>query len=127
LLLTPNREELDELGRTLGIDAIIDSSMQVARELAAVITCFGDVTAHDGRRWRAAAATPGLGTSGSGDVLAGLAAGASARCGDPVQAACWATYVHGAAGNRLSDRFGTTSFIARELLAEVPHVLAGLD
>ena len=127
LLLTPNRDELAELARLLRVDANIDPSMPVARELAGVVTCFGDVTAYDGRRWRAVAATPGLGTSGSGDVLAGLAAGAAARCGDPAQAACWATYVHAAAGNRLSDRFGTTSFIARELLAEVPYVLANLD
>jgi hydroxyethylthiazole kinase-like uncharacterized protein yjeF len=127
LVLTPNREELDELARSLGIDAAVDPSPPVARELAGVITCFGDVTAYDGRRWRATPATPGLGTSGSGDVLAGLAAGAAARCGDPAQAACWSTYVHASAGNRLSDRFGTISFIARELLAEVPYVLANLD
>jgi NAD(P)H-hydrate repair Nnr-like enzyme with NAD(P)H-hydrate dehydratase domain len=57
-------------------------------------------------------------------VLAGLAVGAAARCGDPAKAACWATYVHGSTGNRLSERFGTISFIARELLDEVPHVLA---
>lgn len=124
LLVTPNRDELDELARLLRIDATIDPSMPVARELAGVLTCFGDVTAYDGRRWRAAPATPGLGTSGSGDVLAGLAAGAAARCGDPAQAACWATYVHAAAGNRLSDRFGEASFIARELLTEVPYVLS---
>jgi NAD(P)H-hydrate repair Nnr-like enzyme with NAD(P)H-hydrate dehydratase domain len=57
-------------------------------------------------------------------VLAGLAAGAAARCGDPAKAACWATYVHGSTGSRLSERLGSISFIARELLDEVPHVLA---
>ena len=127
LLCTPNRDELDEMATSLGIDEGADPAMTASRELGAVITCFGDVTSYDERRWRAEAATPGLGTSGSGDVLAGLAAGAAARCGDPAQAACWATYVHGSAGNRLSERFGTMSFIARELLDEVPHALAKLD
>jgi ADP-dependent NAD(P)H-hydrate dehydratase len=127
LLLTPNRDELAELVNSLGIDKNAEPSMAASREMGAVITCFGDVTSCDERRWRAEAATPGLGTSGSGDVLAGLAVGAAARCGDAAQAACWATFVHGSAGNRLSERFGTMSFIARELLDEVPQVLLKLD
>ncbi len=128
LVLTPNRDELNDLVDALAIEAEADNPAgAVSEELGAVITCFGDVTSYDGRHWRAADATPGLGTSGSGDVLAGLVAGAAARCGDPAQAACWATYVHAVAGDRLSERLGTMSFIARELLDEVPHVLATLD
>jgi ADP-dependent NAD(P)H-hydrate dehydratase len=127
VVLTPNRDELKELAVLLEIQNSANPSMAASRELGAVITCFGDVTSHDDRMWRADAETPGLGTSGSGDVLAGLTAGAAARCGDPAQAACWATYVHASAGSRLSERLGTTSFIARELLSEVPHVLARLD
>ncbi len=127
LLLTPNRDEMQKLINSLGLGHGNDPAMAAARELGAVITCFADVTSHDDRRWQAKPSTPGLGTSGSGDVLAGLAAGAAARCGDPAQAACWATFVHGAAGNQLSERFGTTSFIARELLDEVPRILATFD
>jgi ADP-dependent NAD(P)H-hydrate dehydratase len=127
LLLTPNRDELDDIADSLGIDKQIDVLMEASSQLGAVITCFGDVASYDGRRWQASPAKPGLGTSGSGDVLAGLAAGAAARCGDPAQAGCWATYVHGAAGSQLSERDGTVSFVARELLDEVPHVLAKLD
>jgi hydroxyethylthiazole kinase-like uncharacterized protein yjeF len=128
LVLTPNRDELQNLVAALGVtESDDDAATRAAEELGAVITSFGDVTSFDERRWRATAATPGLGTSGSGDVLAGLVAGAAARCGDPAQAACWATYVHGTTGNRLSERLGTMSFIARELLDEVPHVLAELE
>ena len=127
LLLTPNRDELDDMADSLGIDKDIDVLIEASAQLGAVITCFGDVASYDGRRWQAGSAKPGLGTSGSGDVLAGLAAGAAARCGDPAQAGCWATYVHGAAGSQLSERYGTVSFVARELLDEVPRVLAKLD
>jgi ADP-dependent NAD(P)H-hydrate dehydratase len=127
LILTPNRDELGDLADSLGIDKEIDVLMEASVQLGAVITCFGDVASFDGRRWHAGSAKPGLGTSGSGDVLAGLAAGAAARCGDPAQAGCWATYVHGAAGSQLSERYGTVSFVARELLDEVPRVLARLD
>jgi hydroxyethylthiazole kinase-like uncharacterized protein yjeF len=127
LLLTPNRGELGEVVESLGIVDTTDPLMAASQELGAVITCFGNVTSPDERRWRSNDTSPGLGTSGSGDVLAGLAAGAAARCVDPAQAACWATYVHSAAGNRLSERLGTMSFIARELVDEVPRVLAKLD
>ena len=121
LVLTPNRDELQTLVESLdahGDDG--DPAAVASRELGAVVTCFGELTSFDERRWRAETATPGLGTSGSGDVLAGLVAGAAARCGDAAQAACWATYVHGAAGNRLSERLGTTSFIAANCSTKSP-------
>jgi NAD(P)H-hydrate repair Nnr-like enzyme with NAD(P)H-hydrate dehydratase domain len=36
-------------------------------------------------------------------------------------------YVHGEAGNRLTKQFGRVGFLARELLAEVPRVLAEMS
>lgn len=71
--------------------------------------------------------SPGLGTSGSGDVLAGLVVGAAARCGDPAQAACWATYAHTKAADSLARRVGELSFLARELVGEIPAVMAALE
>ncbi len=69
----------------------------------------------------------GLATSGSGDTLAGVVAGLAARGADPAQAAVWGVYLHGEAGNRLTARIGRLGFLARELLAEVPCVMAGFD
>jgi NAD(P)H-hydrate repair Nnr-like enzyme with NAD(P)H-hydrate dehydratase domain len=63
---------------------------------------------------------PGLGTSGSGDVLAGLLAGYLARGADPLGAVLWATHVHGTAGDRCAARLGELGFLARELLDEIP-------
>jgi NAD(P)H-hydrate repair Nnr-like enzyme with NAD(P)H-hydrate dehydratase domain len=80
----------------------------------------------DGRAWREEAGGIGLGTSGSGDVLAGLVGGMLARGADPAQAAVWGQYLHAAAGDRLAARVGRLGFLARELLDEVPPVLAGL-
>ena len=68
----------------------------------------------------------GLGTSGSGDVLAGVVAGLLARGAEPDQAACWATYTHAAAGQRLAARVGRIGFLARDLVDEVPRVLMEL-
>lgn len=66
---------------------------------------------------------PGLATAGSGDVQAGLVTGLLARGADPFQAAVWGTWLHARAGDRLAARVGTTGFLARELLPEIPRLL----
>ena len=92
-------------------------------EYRAAVTVGGRIAAPDGRRWGGGAMVPGLGTSGSGDVLAGLVAGCAARAGDPAQAACWGTYLHVEAGRSLGRRVRTTGYLARELLGEIPRLL----
>ncbi len=49
--------------------------------------------------------------------------GLLARGVTPPQAACWATHLHSAAGDRLAARVGRLGFLARELLTELPRVL----
>ncbi|MDQ1747400.1 MAG: ADP-dependent NAD(P)H-hydrate dehydratase [Frankiaceae bacterium] len=66
---------------------------------------------------------PGLGTSGSGDVLAGAVAGVAARTSDALTAAVWGLALHGAAGDKLAARVGRVGFLARELLDELPGCL----
>jgi ADP-dependent NAD(P)H-hydrate dehydratase len=83
------------------------------------------VAAHDGRRWRSGAGHPGLGTSGSGDVLAGLVAGVAARTGDAAQAACWGTLAHQLSGQRLGEQCSPLGFLARELIDAVVPAIAG--
>ncbi len=62
---------------------------------------------------------PGLGTSGSGDVLAGFLCGLLARETPPLASALWAVHVHAQAGRRLAARLGPVGFLARELLDEL--------
>ncbi|HVJ01792.1 MAG TPA: NAD(P)H-hydrate dehydratase [Sphingomonas sp.] len=68
---------------------------------------------------------PGLATGGSGDVLAGIAGGLLARGTSPRVAAAWAVWLHGEAGRRLAERIGPIGFLGRELLAEIPALMAG--
>jgi ADP-dependent NAD(P)H-hydrate dehydratase len=122
MVLTPNRAELAAL-----TDHDPPDLQDAALRWQAVVTSFGEVVAPDGRAWHSDAREPGLGTSGSGDVLAGLVAGAAARCGDVAQAACWATAVHMHSASRLAARIGRVGFIARELLEEAPAALLALS
>ena len=124
-VLTPNSGELAALleGRELGER---EASVEVAERYGAVVSSRGWVVCPDGRSFREESGGIGLGTSGSGDVLAGLVGGLLARGADPAQAAVWGQYLHCVAGDRLTARLGRLGFLARELLDEVPAVLSTL-
>lgn len=139
LVLTPNREELTLLreagsdGESNGDDGESDGSdgesdgddadeladvVEVARRYGAVVTCYGTVADPTGHVWRVPDGGPGLGTSGSGDVLSGAIAGFAARGLDLARAAVWGTWVHARAGEHLTERLGL-GFLARELAPEL--------
>ncbi len=129
LVLTPNRTEAGYL-----LDADVDSdsdSVDVARRLAdrwhAVVSYQGVVAAAETPARVISTGHAGLGTSGSGDVLAGAIVGLLARGVEPAEAAGWGTYLHAAAGDRLAARVGRLGFLARELLDELPLVLTELQ
>ncbi|GAA3291124.1 NAD(P)H-hydrate dehydratase [Dactylosporangium vinaceum] len=122
-VLTPNRTEAGHLlGRDVGPDLAAETAALAARYGAAV-TLHGHIADPAGSVWREESGAEGLGTSGSGDVLSGLVAGLLARGAQPAQAACWATYAHAVAGQRLAPRFGRTGYLARELLDEVAYTI----
>ncbi|GAA1807652.1 NAD(P)H-hydrate dehydratase [Planosporangium flavigriseum] len=127
VVLTPNLVEAKFLlGREPG-DDLSEAAATLADRYGAVVSLFGHIAAPDGRTWREESGDAGLGTSGSGDVRAGIVAGLLSRGADPAQAACWAAYAHAGSGQRLAPRFGRIGFLAREILDEVPHTLAELS
>ena len=83
------------------------------------------IVAPDGRAFRFSGGGVGLATSGSGDSLAGIVGGLAARGTDPLVAAIWGIYLHGAAGRRLMNEVGRVGFLARELLDVVPKLMEG--
>jgi ADP-dependent NAD(P)H-hydrate dehydratase len=122
LVLSPNTGEAGFLlGRDL--DDLEADVAEIAARYGAVVSCQSIVAHPDGRLWAGSTGTGGLGTSGSGDVLAGAIAGLCARGAAPEQAAAWATYAHAAAGDRLAVRVGPLGYLASELLLELPRVL----
>ena len=61
------------------------------------------IVAPDGRAWIYRGGGPGLGVSGSGDVLAGIVGGLLARGADPLTACLWGVLLHGEAGARAGE------------------------
>ena len=126
VILTPH---LTEAGYLLGRDPSGDlaaDAAEMATRYGAVVSLYGTVVEPDGRAWREESGDAGLGTSGSGDVRAGIVAGLLSRGCEPAQAACFGAYVHAVGGRRLIPRFGRIGYLARELLDEIPYTLATL-
>lgn len=114
LLLSPN---LDEAGILLDRhveEGDEDAVREIAQRFSAVVSCYGCVAHPDGRMWRTPDGGPGLGTSGSGDVLAGATVGFAARGMEPERAAVWAAWAHAETGRRLAAQSGL-GFLARDL------------
>lgn len=133
VVLTPHAGEMAGL---LGItrNEVVAAPLAVARQVAArlhaMVALKGGSTmiaAPDGRAWTYGGGGIGLATSGSGDTLAGIVTGLLARGAEPETALLWAVYLHGEAGARLARSHGRVGFLARELLAEIPAIMEGLE
>ena len=81
-----------------------------------VVTPRGDCWTYEG-------GAPGLGVSGSGDVLAGIVGGLLARGASPLSALLWGVWLHGEAGASLAAKVGPIGFLAREIAGEIPALL----
>ncbi|MCS6965250.1 MAG: NAD(P)H-hydrate dehydratase [Candidatus Kapabacteria bacterium] len=66
---------------------------------------------------------PGMATAGSGDVLAGIIGALLARGLPPLQAAAFAAFLHGAAGDQCLRSSSAESLTASALLDALPSVL----
>ena len=133
VVITPHAGEMASL-LDRSREAVEADPLAVAREVAGrlrVVVALKGPSTHiatpDGRAWVNESGCIGLGTSGSGDTLAGLVAGLLARGAEPAQALLWGVHVHAEAGARLAKRIGEVGFLARELPGEMPAILAELS
>lgn len=130
-VLSPNKAEA---ARLLDIEETeledrddAEVAVDVAAQRSACVSYQNIVADQTGRCWDVASGHPGLGTSGSGDVLAGAIVGLLARGAETAQAAVWGTHLHVTAGDRLASRVGPLGYLARELTEELPAILAELE
>lgn len=120
-ILTPHEGEFARLFGDLP-GSKIDRALAAARGCAAVVVYKGAdtvIAAPDGRARVASGASAWLSTAGTGDVLAGLAAGRLAATADPFLAACEAVWLHGEAARRCG-----AAFVADDLLRALPAAIA---
>ncbi|TGE01001.1 NAD(P)H-hydrate dehydratase [Methylobacterium nonmethylotrophicum] len=129
VVLTPHA---GEMARFLHCDrdAVEADPLAAARRAAAMLQAVVVMKGAEtwivdpaGEVWHYGGGGAGLGTSGSGDVLAGLIVGLLARGTRPAEAAAWGVFLHGEAGRRLARSCGPIGFLARELPGEVPGLM----
>ena len=128
-ILLPNAKELASL-LDCKLEHVEDDPVGCgirAAQLYRSIVLVKGVTSHvvtpDGDCWTYDGGAPGLGVSGSGDVLAGIVGGLLARGAEPLSALLWSVWLHGEAGARLAKKVGPIGFLAREIADEIPALL----
>jgi hydroxyethylthiazole kinase-like uncharacterized protein yjeF len=100
------------------------AAADIVQGVVAVKGAATHIVSYQGEEWLSEHGTVGLATSGSGDTLAGIVAGLLARGAPPALATIWGVYLHADAGHRLAQRQGTFGFLAGEILAEIPKIMA---
>jgi hydroxyethylthiazole kinase-like uncharacterized protein yjeF len=128
-ILLPHAGELASLldcdEEEIGRDPI-GCGLRAAERYRSIVLVKG-VTSHvvtpAGECWTYDGGAPGLGVSGSGDVLAGIVGGLLARGAEPLNALLWSVWLHGEAGALLAAKVGPIGFLAREIADEIPALM----
>lgn len=105
----------------------VDAGKSCASRYDAIVLVKGAVShvvTPEGAIWQFEGGGPGLGVSGSGDVLAGIVGGLLARGAEPLAALLWAVWLHGEAGRALGAKVAPVGFLAREIPGELPALMA---
>lgn len=134
--LTPHIGEMSRLTGKPADEIIKDrtgSAVSLAGETGTVCVLKDACTVTagpEGNAWINLSGNAGMGTAGSGDVLAGVLAGMQCMYAgsgdeeaDPVRAAAMGAFVHGSAGDRATQKKGIYGMKAGDLIPEISFVL----
>lgn len=129
-ILTPHpgemaRLEVDATSQSVNADRL-GTAGRFARERGVFLVLKGArtvVARPDGVMMICPTGNPGMATAGTGDVLTGMLVGLLAQGVPSWEAACAATYLHGAAGDLAARRLGSAGMIAGDLIEQIPYAL----
>ena len=117
-VLTPHPGELKRLIGDWSDDYDKLSKVQAfAKERQCIILIKGanSITVFEDSLYINTSGNPGMATGGSGDVLSGMIAGLLAQGYEALQATLFATYIHGSAGNLVSQANGFEAVMAGDI------------
>ena len=129
-VLTPHPGEMARLevgatSQSVNADRL-GTARRFARERGVFVVLKGArtvVARPDGLLMVCPTGNPGMATAGTGDVLTGMLVGLLAQGVPSWEAACAATYLHGAAGDLAAGRLGFAGMIAGDLIEQIPYAI----
>lgn len=103
----------------------VDCALEAAERYGATVILKGAhsiIAVPSGRAWMNLTGNPGMGTAGSGDILAGLI-GTLATSMKAEDAARLGTHLHGLAGDLAAEAIGEAGMTASDILSKLPEAL----
>lgn len=129
LILTPHPGEMGRLLKKSAAD-ILEDKVGIARSFAqkhsvALVLKGADtiIATGDGKVHVNSTGNAALSTAGTGDVLTGMIGGLLAQELNVLRSCLIATYIHGATGDEISEKYGKVGIIATDLLGVIPSVI----
>ena len=129
-ILTPHpgemaRLEVDATPQSVNADRL-GTARRFARERGVFVVLKGArtvVARPDGVLMICPTGNPGMATAGTGDALTGMLVSLLAQGVPSWEAACAASYLHGAAGDLAAARLGSAGMIAGDLIEHIPYAI----
>ena len=132
IILTPHPLEFARLCRR-DVNEVIENRVNLAakfaKEYGVTVVLKGAYTvvaSHEGKTYTNTTGNEGMAKGGSGDVLAGIAAGLAPRYESPFDAALAAVYIHGLAGDTAAEKSGKISMTAEDIANNIPDAFKKL-
>lgn len=126
-ILTPHVKEFSRLfGSCTDHIERLNKASEKARKYNIYILLKGAhscICAPDGMQYFNATGNPGLASSGTGDVLAGMISGFIAQGIDPLHALQLSVYLHGLSADLAKEKFGTHAMIATDVIQYIPEAI----
>ncbi len=117
-ILTPHLGELERLVGAWDNDYDRLEKAKIfskKHEVIVVIKGAHTITVFDEKMYVNTTGNPGMATAGSGDVLSGVITGLLSQAYDPLTAAIFGVYIHGSAGNIVSQRISYEAVMAGDI------------